>query len=108
VLALAVLDGKLYAGGHFTTAGDVSALRVACWDPSASCWSALGSGISGGANLSSVRALTVLDGKLYVAGHFTTAGPQAPSTSLAGTRRHRTGRLWGRAWVVRPPLTCMP
>jgi uncharacterized membrane protein len=44
VLALAVLqDGLLYAGGYFTTAGGISASRIASWDGSQ--WSSLGSGV---------------------------------------------------------------
>ena len=43
VYALTVYDGKLIAGGYFTTAGDVSANRIASWDGSS--WSPLGSGM---------------------------------------------------------------
>jgi hypothetical protein len=32
VNALAVYNGKLYAGGHFMQAGGSPALRIACWD----------------------------------------------------------------------------
>ena len=42
VYALAVSGTDLYAGGHFTTAGGVTANYIAKWDGSA--WSALGSG----------------------------------------------------------------
>jgi hypothetical protein len=61
-------NGKLYAGGEFTTAGGVSANRIAMWDGSS--WSALGSGMN-----SYVSALA-LDGsgRLYAGGWFTTAG----------------------------------
>jgi hypothetical protein len=73
-------SGKLYAGGWFTTAGDVSANHVAMWDGSR--WSALGSGMDG-PNGPTVYALA-LDGSgsLYVGGWFTTAGGQ-PSSSIA-------------------------
>jgi hypothetical protein len=64
------LDGKLYAGGGFFTAGGVTANSVACWDPARQTWSALGSGMEWGL----VHALTVLDGKLYAGGSFSTAG----------------------------------
>ena len=50
VAALAVSGTNLYAGGYFTMAGGVSANCIAKWDGSA--WSALGSGISGGATRS--------------------------------------------------------
>ena len=47
VSALAVDgSGNLYAGGSFTTAGDIPANYIARWDGSA--WSALGSGMNSG------------------------------------------------------------
>ena len=75
VNALAVFDDgtgpALYAGGGFSTAGGVSANRIAKWD--GSTWSPLGSGTNG-----SVLALTVFDDgtgpALYAGGFFTTAG----------------------------------
>jgi PKD repeat protein len=61
-------SGNLYAGGSFTTAGGVSANRIAKWD--GSVWSALGSGMN-----SRVEALAVdSSGNLYAGGQFTTAG----------------------------------
>ena len=75
VYALAVLDGELYAGGAFTTAGGVSANNIAKWDPATSTWSALGDVMGGGSYpYPHVYALTALDGELYVGGEFTTAG----------------------------------
>jgi len=67
VLALAVSDGTLYAGGDFTTAGGVAANRIAKWDGTS--WSALGSGMD-----DYVFALAVSDGTLYAGGGFITAG----------------------------------
>ncbi|MCX6830373.1 MAG: dockerin type I domain-containing protein [candidate division Zixibacteria bacterium] len=67
VYALTVYDGKLIAGGWFTTAGGVAANCTASWDGSS--WSPLGTGMSG-----TVDALTVYDGKLIAGGWFTTAG----------------------------------
>jgi hypothetical protein len=65
------LDGRVYAGGVFTTAGGVAANYIAVWDGIS--WSELG----GGAN-STVRALAIgPDGRLYVAGLFTTVGTTA-------------------------------
>jgi hypothetical protein len=73
VYALATLDGKLYVGGQFTTAGEARANYVAAWDPATSTWSSLGTGIANGVD-NGVYALAALDGKLYVGGWFTTAG----------------------------------
>jgi hypothetical protein len=69
VFALAIApDGRLYAGGGFTTAGGVGANRIAVWDGSA--WSALGTGMNG-----IVRGIAFApDGTLYAVGDFTTAG----------------------------------
>ncbi len=69
VSALAVAtDGTLYAGGHFTTAGGVSANHIAKW--SGSAWSALGSGVNDRATALAVAT----NGTLYAGGWFTTAG----------------------------------
>lgn len=69
VNALTVLNGKLYVAGRFTSAGEVSAKNIACWDASTAAWSPLGSGID-----QDVHAMTALDGKLYVGGWFASAG----------------------------------
>jgi LPXTG-site transpeptidase (sortase) family protein len=64
------VDGyeNLYAGGQFTSAGGVSANRVAMWDGSA--WRALGVGTN-----NDVLAIAVDgSGNLYVGGSFTSAG----------------------------------
>ncbi len=61
----------LYAGGDFTAMGGVSAENIARWDGSS--WSALGSGLDGGAT-----ALGAFDDgtgmALYAGGNFTSAG----------------------------------
>src|SRR5229473_6781278 len=75
VHALTVFDDgtgpALYAGGEFTTAGDVTANRIAKWNGTQ--WYALGSGMNG-----SVLALAVFDDgtgpALYAGGEFTMAG----------------------------------
>ena len=84
VNALAVLpNGDLVAGGSFTTAGGVTANRIARWNGSA--WSALGGGFS-----STVMALAVLpNGDLVAGGVFTTAG---------GVTVNRIARWNGSAW----------
>ena len=86
VHALTVFDdgfgSALYAGGEFTTAGGVSALRVARWDGTS--WTALGSSGNGMNNW--VEALVVFDDgsgpALYASGAFTAAGG-IPATGLA-------------------------
>src|SRR5260370_3140114 len=78
VHALTVFDDgtgpALYAGGEFTTAGDVVANRIAKWNGTQ--WSTLGSAMNG-----SVMALAVFhDGigpALYAGGEFTVAGAEA-------------------------------
>src|SRR5258708_7589240 len=78
VHALTVFDDgtgpALYAGGEFTTAGDVVANRIAKWNGTQ--WSTLGSAMNG-----SVMALAVFDDgigpALYAGGEFTMAGDEA-------------------------------
>ena len=61
-------DGTLYAGGYFSTAGGISANRVAKWNGMS--WSALDNGLN-----STAYALAVApDGTLYAGGRFTNAG----------------------------------
>jgi trimeric autotransporter adhesin len=81
VLALTVFeDGNgptLFVGGEFTTAGGISANRIAKWNGVA--WAPVGSGPSNGTS-HSVRAMTLFDDSsgdgpaLYVGGDFTLAG----------------------------------
>ncbi len=57
--AFAVLpDGDVIVGGFFTTAGGISANRIARYNPATGVWSALGSGVEG-ATSASVLALSV-------------------------------------------------
>ncbi|MFN7785134.1 MAG: hypothetical protein ACK5QR_02165 [bacterium] len=66
----AFLGVPVGAGGFFTTAGGVSANRIARYNPSTGVWSALGSGTNDG-----VFTLAVLPGGDVIAGgSFTTAG----------------------------------
>lgn len=81
-VALAVFDDgggpALYVGGHFATAGGVTANHVAKWN--GSTWSSLGTGMSGGVFDTTVSALIPLPQpagsppKLVAAGEFTSAG----------------------------------
>jgi WD40 repeat protein len=80
VYALAVgPDGSLYAGGYFTTAGGVSANRIARWDGVQ--WHPLGSGMDVDYPYAYVFALAFgPDGSLYAGGRFTTAGGVAANS----------------------------
>ncbi len=78
VTQLAVLNGQLYAAGHFITSGAASVRNVARWDGSA--WQPLGVGPGGG-----VREMIVWNGQIVVDG----------PTSFGTT----TVRAWnGAAW----------
>ncbi len=69
VMALANIEGTLYVGGNFTTAGGLGAKNIAKNDSGA--WSAFsGTGIDGPA-----RAIAVSGSDVYVGGSFTSAGP---------------------------------
>lgn len=74
VFALTVYDGKLIAGGRFTTAGGLEANYIAQWD--GATWAPLGSGMAGD-DPTAVNALAVYDGKLIAGGRFTSAGGQS-------------------------------
>jgi hypothetical protein len=77
LFALAVSGSNVYAGGIFTTAGGTSVNNIAKWNGSS--WSALGSGIPFGGNVS---ALAVSGSNVYVGGQFQSAGGIA-ATNLA-------------------------
>lgn len=62
------LDGKLYVGGDFTSAGGVTIADLACWNGAA--FTSLGIGVN-----NDVFCLGLdQNGKLYIGGSFTTAG----------------------------------
>lgn len=63
-------SGNVYVGGIFTTAGNVSASRIAKWSASDSTWSALGSGL----NYNCLALAVDSSGDVYAGGDFTTAG----------------------------------
>ena len=65
-------SGGIFAGGGFTSIGGTAANRIARWNGTA--WSALGTGISGGAFPTVNALLRMSNGDLIVAGSFTTAG----------------------------------
>lgn len=65
-------SGGLHAGGSFTNIGGTPASRIAQWNGTA--WSALGTGISGGAFPTVYSLLRMANGDLIAGGSFTTAG----------------------------------
>src|ERR1043166_756037 len=67
VATLALLNGELYAGGIFLTAGGITANHIAKWN--GTNWSAVGSGMNNG-----VYMLAAAGSDLYAGGDFTTAG----------------------------------
>jgi len=71
VNALALDGDKLYVGGRFTIAGNVSASGIAVWNISSQTWSSLGRGIG---PFGSVNAILVAGGDVYVGGDFDSAG----------------------------------
>ena len=71
VSAVCLGNGVLYAGGSFTTAGGITANRIAMWD--GANWSSLGTGTANGLG-GTVTAILVDGTSVYVGGSFTTAG----------------------------------
>jgi hypothetical protein len=77
VYALAVVGNEVYVGGYFTSAGGVSANRVARFNTLTNTWSSLGTGSSNGVSgtgLVYVYALAVVGNEVFVGGTFTEAG----------------------------------
>jgi hypothetical protein len=81
VTALAVVGNEVVVGGVFTSAGGVSANRVARFNTQTNTWSSLGTGSSNGVN-NQVYALAVVGNEVFVGGEFTLAGGIA-STFIA-------------------------
>ena len=79
--------GSVYVGGTFTTAGGVSANKIAKWTPSGSGsgWSALRTGVGGTVNALAIDSA----GSVYVGGGFTTAD---------GATANRIAKWDGTAW----------
>ena len=70
VNAIKLLSGFLYVAGDFTTAGGITANRIARYNPTTDQWSAVGSGVGNGVN-DEVFALSATGVNLYVGGKFT-------------------------------------
>jgi N-acetylneuraminic acid mutarotase len=73
VSALAVVGNEVFVGGEFTSAGGVSANRVARFNTQTNTWSSLGTDSSNGVN-GLVTALAVVGNEVFVGGNFTSAG----------------------------------
>jgi hypothetical protein len=77
VRALAVVGNEVFVGGLFTSAGGVSANRVARFNTQTNTWSTLGTGSSNGVSggiVTAVNALAVVGNEVFVGGEFTSAG----------------------------------
>src|SRR5688572_14733705 len=71
VRAITIYNGNVIVGGDFSTAGAVTANKVAKWNPVTSTWYAMGTGMN-----DYVKSAAVYNGKLYVGGPFTIADGQ--------------------------------
>ena len=79
--------GDVYIGGGFTTAGSITACRVAKYDVSASSWYSLGDGFDDEVN----EIVVMPNGTLYAIGEFTNTG----STSACRVAKFNTSSsLW--------------
>lgn len=82
-------NGNLVVGGNFTTAGGVSAGRIAVWNGAS--WSAMGSGVGGVSGFTVVDTLLVLpNGDLVAGGLF---------TSVDGVSASNIARWNGVSWA---------
>lgn len=77
VRALTKYNGTIIVGGNFTTAGSISANKIARFNQSTGVWAAMGTGMN-----DYVKGLDVWNGKLYAGGPFTTADG-LPRTGVA-------------------------
>jgi N-acetylneuraminic acid mutarotase len=68
-----VVGDEVFVGGLFTSAGGVSANRVARFNTQTNTWSTLGTGSSNGVS-GRVTALAVVGNEVFVGGRFTSAG----------------------------------
>ncbi len=73
VRAIHEYNGQLVCGGYFTTAGGVSANKIAKWNPATSTWSAMGLGFNGVGIDEYVKSAAVYNGTFYAGGAYTIA-----------------------------------
>ncbi len=87
VRTISVVDGTVYVGGIFDSAGGVPATGIARYDPTTGTWSDVGGGVGGPTPY--VFCTSPSDGGLLVGGGFTEAG---------GRPAARVARWTGSAW----------
>lgn len=73
VRAMHEYNGQLVCGGYFTTAGGVSANKIAKWNPTTSTWSAMGMGFDGVGIDEYVKSAAVWNGTFFAGGAYTQA-----------------------------------
>ncbi|MCG3165400.1 MAG: hypothetical protein POELPBGB_01163 [Bacteroidia bacterium] len=95
-LAVDQINNVLYAGGEFTTAGGISASKIAKWTGSA--WEAMGTGVNG-----NVYSMLFNNGKLYIGGTFNSVdGVAANNVAMFDGTWHALGEgLTGGSVEVR-------
>ncbi len=87
VYALATHDGRLTAGGRFSTLGSASAANVAQW--SGEAWAPLGAGLTSAIDPTVYALLSAPDG-LYAAGQITASGSDVVMNSARWDGAHWT------------------
>ena len=87
VKALAVFNGKLYAGGHFASVGSATVRDIAAWDGSA--WAEVGGGVGG--STAAVQSLLTNGDMLFVGGTY---------WEVNGVDANRAAAWDGSAWTV--------
>jgi hypothetical protein len=84
-LAVDQTNNLLYAGGEFTTAGGISASKIAKWTGSA--WEAMGTGVNG-----NVYSMLFHNGQLYIGGTFSSVnGVAANNVAMYDGTWHALG-----------------
>ncbi len=72
-LAIDTSDNTLLAGGKFTTAGGVAANKIARYSNTTQRWTAIGSGVSGTAQINCIHYDSLRD-DIYIGGNYVSAG----------------------------------